>query len=176
MSDQFVGEIRMFGGNFAPQGWATCDGQLLPINQNAALFSLLGTYYGGNGSTTFGLPDLRGRFPINWGQGVGLSPYQLGQHNGTETVSLTQSQTPAHTHVATAVTAADTSTAVATPKGNLWAANSAIPTYAPSTSALTPMNPGAVSVAGGSQPHNNLPPFLVVTYIIALQGYFPPRN
>jgi microcystin-dependent protein len=171
VSEPFLGEIRMFGFNFAPQGWAFCNGQLLPISQNTALFSLLGTQYGGNGQTTFALPDLRGRVAIHQGQGPGLSNYVIGQVSGTENTTLTSGQMPQHAHgvVANASPASSGRPDGAVParaSGDIYAA-------APDGTA---MNAGMIGVAGGSQPFNNLQPFLVVTFCIALQGIFPSRN
>jgi microcystin-dependent protein len=175
MSDPFVAEIRMFGGNFAPKGWATCDGQLLPISQNTALFSLLGTFYGGDGKSTFALPNFEGSAPVGQGQGAGLSDYFLGQAGGTDNITLLTSEMPLHTHSVQAYTGdpADTRTpkpteSLGTPSpGNL---------YDPGTSQLVPMAGQAFSPAGGSLPHNNMMPFLTVTFIIAQQGVFPPRS
>lgn len=163
----------MFAGNFAPRNWALCNGQILPISQNTALFSILGTTYGGNGQTTFALPDLRSRVPVHPGQGLGLSPYTLGQQGGTETVTLLSNQMPAHTHLL----ACNGSSAGATSATNNFSgslARGATGTYA-ATSDNT-MNPAAIGVAGGSQPHENLQPFLAVNFIIATSGLFPSRN
>jgi len=169
MSEPFLGQIQPFPYNFAPRGWAFCSGQILPIAQNTALFSLLGTTYGGNGQTTFALPDLRGRVPLHFGQGPGLSPYDLGQVSGTETVTLLSTQMPAHNHTMNASTgeAADT---IAT--GQVLA-SSAI--YAPG-SPNTVMSAQSVGQAGGNQPHPNLQPYLVLNWCIALEGIFPSRN
>lgn len=173
MSNPFVGEIRMVPFNFAPTGWALCNGQLMPISQNTALFSLLGTQYGGNGVSNFALPNLQGSAPI-MADGTQIV---VGESGGEETVTLTADQMPAHTHVPYAVSAAGSLTS---PGGNLWAqgrraANASYQAY----SAGTPnsvMNPGAIAAAGGDQPHNNLQPYLVVNFIIALQGVFPARS
>lgn len=172
MSDPFIGEIRMFGGNFAPVGWAFCNGQLLAISQNDALFALIGTTYGGDGVSTFGLPDLRGRGPIHQGQGLGLSPYVLGQLAGTESVTVLQSQLPAHTHPAALNNAAGTTN---NPQNATWATapnaqsyNAAAPDVAMSASSIT--------TAGSSVPHDNMPPFLAVSFIICLEGIFPSQN
>ena len=171
MSDPFVAEIRMFAGNFAPTGWATCDGQLLPISQNTALFSLLGTTYGGNGQSTFALPDLQGSAPMQPGQGSGLSLYDLGQQGGVEFVTLLQSEIPNHGHTAFAKTSLGNSQ---TPALQTWAGSNNAKQYV-NTAPNLPMSPFALSVAGSSFPHNNLAPFLVVTFIIAMQGVFPKR-
>lgn len=171
MSDPFIGNIRIFAGNFAPRGHAFCAGQLLPISQYDALFALIGTIYGGDGQTTFALPDLRGRAPMHFGQGPGLPNYVIGQAFGSETVTLTSAQLPAHTHSLGASSAPGSG---AGPAGAVWAQSSAGQNYA--ASAGTPMNAGLVSVAGGNQPHENMPPSLAVNFIIALEGIFPPRN
>ncbi|PJO37916.1 phage tail protein [Delftia acidovorans] len=173
MSDPFVAEIRLGGFNFAPKGWAFCDGQLLPLSQNTALFSLLGTTYGGDGKSNFSLPNLQGRMPMHPGQGPGLSLHDLGETGGTETVTLLESEIPRHTHQALAASPADP--AVASPAGATLGSAPTRPYIAPAsnTSAVTMAPPQA---AGGSQPHNNLPPFLVMNFIIALQGVFPPRS
>ncbi|MFN2608075.1 MAG: phage tail protein [Acidimicrobiales bacterium] len=170
MSDPFIGEIRMFGGNFAPRGWALCNGQLLSISQNTALFSLLGTTYGGNGQTTFGLPNLQSRVPMHAGQGPGLSPRTLGEVAGEESVTLTTTQMPAHGHLASGT---NTAGAATRPGGNVPAATSA-GAYGPSPT--DPMNGSFIASAGGSQPHDNMSPYLVVNFIIALEGIFPSRN
>ena len=172
----FVAEIMMFGGNFAPRGWAKCEGQLLPISQNTALFSLLGTTYGGNGQSTFALPNLQGSAAMHWGQGPGLSLIDLGQQSGTQTVSLIVSEIPNHTHVINAKTPGVG--AVANPTGKNWSNPGGRP--APNFSATAvgsgqAMSPLALSIAGGSQPHNNLMPYQVVTFCIAMQGVFPAR-
>lgn len=167
----FVGEVRAFAGTFAPNGWAFCNGQLLPISQNTALFSLLGTTYGGDGMSTFALPDLRGRVPIHPGQGPGLTNRVLGEVGGSETHALTTAEIPPHTHT---VAASSANGAADNPAGRLMARSpAAIPRYAASPNvSLSSM---AVSLTGDDQPHNNLQPYLTVTYIIALQGIFPPR-
>ncbi len=174
MSEPFLGEIIMFAGNFAPRGWALCNGQLLSIAQNTALFSILGTTYGGNGQTTFALPDLRGRVPISSGQGPGLSAYTLGEMSGSETVTLISSQMPAHTHMVNCDnnTIDSPTPANSIPGSNGFGGTNLYSTQAPNNT----MNPQMIGVAGGSQPHNNMQPFLVVNFIIALQGLFPSRN
>ena len=171
MSDPFVAEIRIFAGNFAPRGWAFCNGQLLPISQNTALFSLLGTTYGGDGKTTFGLPNLQGSAPMQPGQGPGLSLHDLGEQSGTQTVTLLQSEIPLHTHIAQA-TSSDANTA--NPTNASWGAQENPPLYR--SDADTTMSPNALALAGGSLPHNNMQPYLVLSFIIALQGIFPPRS
>jgi microcystin-dependent protein len=173
MSTPYIGEIRMFGGNFAPRGHAHCQGQLLSIAQNTALFALIGTIYGGDGQVTFALPDLRGRIPVCYGQGPGLSNYAIGQASGTESVTLLPTQLPAHTHTAACNSGAGNST---TPANNFWAANAntGLPQYVAAQN--TPMAATALATAGGNQPHNNLMPILAITFIIALEGIFPSRN
>lgn len=175
MSNQFVAEIRIFAGNFAPTGWATCDGQLLPISQNTALFSLLGTFYGGDGKSTFGLPNFQGSAAINQGQGQGLSDRFLGESAGEPSVTLLQTEMPAHSHTATGNTGGGNSTAAA---ANVWSVLGTTRTPPPlyHTATNTQMSPLALSLTGGGLPHNNMSPFLVLTFIIALQGVFPPRG
>jgi microcystin-dependent protein len=172
MSDPFVAEIRMFAGNFAPTGWALCNGQLLPLSQNTALFSLLGTTYGGDGKSTFALPDLQDSAPMHPGQGAGLSLYDLGQQGGSPFVTLLESEIPSHSHSANAKTSLGNSQ---TPADQTWAGSSIVKQYV-NTAPNSPMSPLALAVAGASLPHNNLAPYLVVTFIIALQGVFPPRS
>ena len=182
MSNCFLGQISMFGGNFAPRNWAFCNGQLLSIAQNTALFSLLGTTYGGDGITTFALPDLRSRLPLDWGQGPGLSNYQLGQAAGSQSVTLNVTQMPAHIHMLIATTATANATAVGnTVIPGAAAGDSAPLFYAAQQQGLpppapVPLDPGACGLAGGNQAHNNLMPSLCITFIIALQGIFPSRN
>jgi microcystin-dependent protein len=178
MSDQYLGEVRMFGGDFAPRGWALCDGRLLSIAQNNALFSLLGTVYGGDGQTTFGLPDLRGRVPVHQGQGGGLSNRVMGEFGGTENVTLLLTQIPQHNHAAMASTNAGNqpgpaSGVPATPQGTgaefyvVPGANTVVPAA---------MAPTSIAADGGSLPHPNMMPSLCVSFIIALTGAFPSRN
>jgi microcystin-dependent protein len=170
MSNPYVGEIRLFAGNFAPAGWMFCQGQLLSIAENEVLFVLIGTTYGGDGQSTFALPDLRGRVPVHQGQGPGLSPRILGELDGTETVTLAPTQLPTHTHALRASTAAATGTA---PGGALLAATS-VASYDPAA-ASTAMAAIAVGSAGGNQPHENMAPTLALNYIIALFGIFPQQ-
>ncbi len=172
--EPFIGQIIMFGGNFAPRGWALCDGSLLQVSQNAALFSILGTTYGGDGRTTFGLPDLRGRVPMHAGNGPGLSSRRLGEKGGTEAVTLATSQIPAHTHSANAVQPAGNSNDA---QNNFWADDAGVSsgTYH-SGPENTAMNPGAIGNTGGSGSHTNVQPFLCVNFIIALVGTFPSRS
>ena len=173
MSTPFIGEIRMFGGSFAPRSWAFCNGQVLSIAQNTALFSLLGTTYGGDGQTTFSLPDLRSRVPVHRGQGPGLSSYDLGQVGGTETATLLTQQLPAHTHAFAASTGAASPTSE--PGGSVTAAASA-PLYLETSGPLASMNAQAITNIGGTQPHDNVAPFQCVSFIICLEGIYPSRN
>ena len=176
MADPFVAEIRIFPFNFAPKGWAWCNGQLMPISQNTALFSLLGTVYGGDGKSTFALPDLMGRAPMHPGQGPGLSLHDLGEEGGSDFVTLLESEVPAHNHN---VVASSTPGGASTPDPTMAMARvgGATP-YAPAASSppLTAMSPQALAPAGGSLPHNNLMPYLTFYFNIALQGVFPPRS
>ncbi|TCV89019.1 phage tail protein [Sulfurirhabdus autotrophica] len=166
--DPFVGEIRAVGFNFAPVGWALCNGQLLPISQNTALFSLLGTTYGGNGQTTFALPNLQGRAMMHPGQGPGLTPHFLGETGGTASETLSPSAMPMHNHAFSAATGTATT---GTPSGASSLAAGSVNTYGTANN-LVPMG----EVVGGNQPHNNMQPYLVLNYVIALQGVFPPRS
>jgi microcystin-dependent protein len=170
VSQPFIGEIRMFGGNFAPAGWAFCDGALQPISQNDALFALIGTTYGGDGQTTFALPNLQSRIPLHSGQGPGLSNYTLAQTGGAETVTLTVQQVPAHSHAPAAATAATGSD----PAGSVPAGGS-VKQFS-SQPPDQPMNAAQAGVAGGSQPHANMPPFLALNFIISLFGVFPSQT
>ena len=172
MADPFVAEIRIFPFNFAPRGWAWCDGQLLPLSQNTALFSLLGTTYGGNGKSNFALPDLQGRAPMHPGQGPGLSLHDLGETGGSETVTLLESEMPAHSHALISNPAAANRT---TPVGNSPARVAGAAVYAPPANTAT-FAPEALAPAGGDQPHNNMQPYLTFYFNIALQGVFPPRS
>ena len=174
MADPFVAEIRIFPFNFAPKGWAWCDGQLLPLSQNTALFSLLGTTYGGNGKSNFALPDLQGRAPMHPGQGPGLSLHDLGETGGSEAVTLLESEIPSHAHsLMASVDAANAQT----PSSAVTLARSAGGTaYSTTTSGLVAMSDQALEPAGGDQPHNNLQPYLTFYFAIALQGVFPPRS
>jgi len=176
MADPFVAEIRIFPFNFAPKGWAWCDGQLLPLSQNTALFSLLGTTYGGDGKSNFALPDMQGNAPMHPGQGPGLSLHDLGETGGSETVSLLQSEIPSHNHnVIAQVPPADTNL----PAGNVLARASVggvNPYQPPAGAPLVSMSPSALTPAGGDQPHNNMMPYLTLYFNIALQGVYPPRT
>jgi microcystin-dependent protein len=174
MADPFVAEIRIFGFNFAPTGWATCDGQLLPISQNTALFSLLGTTYGGNGKSNFALPNLQGSAPMHPGQGPGLSLHDLGESGGSDFVTLIISEMPTHTHTLMATPSPSESP---DPTGNSIGRGVGINPYQTNTNAnIVSMSPNALAPAGGSLPHNNLMPYLTLTFCIALQGVFPPRS
>lgn len=167
MADAFIGEVRMFSFNFAPRNWATCDGQLLPINQNQALFSLLGTTYGGNGTTNFALPDLRGRTPLHFN-----NTYPLGQKAGEPAHTLTVQELPTHSHSLQGTTADATAN---TPGGNLLAkTDSANPLY--DSASLVAMDASSIGAAGGSQPHENMQPYLTINFSIAIFGIFPPRS
>jgi microcystin-dependent protein len=168
MSEPFLGQLALVGFNFAPKGWALCQGQLMAIAQNTALFSLLGTTYGGDGTTTFGLPDLRGRAALGFGQGPGLGNYSQGQTGGVENVTLAITQMPQHSHTVGCFVG-DPSTG--SPAGQVLA-NADI--Y--SATANNVMNPSTIGVAGGSQPHNNMPPFLTLNWVIALEGIYPSRS
>jgi microcystin-dependent protein len=172
MADPFVAEIRIFPFNFAPKGWAWCDGQLMPLSQNTALFSLLGTTYGGNGKSNFALPDLQGRTPMHPGQGPGLSLHDLGETGGSETVTLLESEIPVHSH---GLMASQGDGIDQGPTNSLYATGISIGQYA-APGNLTSLNGAAVTPAGGDQPHNNLQPYLTFYFCIALQGVFPPRG
>lgn len=168
--EPYLAQIMLFGGNFAPRGWAFCDGQLLSISSYTALFSLLGTTYGGDGRTTFGLPDLRGRVPMHAGTGPGLTPRQIGQKVGEEQVTLTAAQMPAHSHELSVLNA----TADNDRPANDLLARSQI--YSATTTPTVALNPASISTTGGSQAHDNMQPTLCINYIIALEGIFPSRN
>jgi len=164
MSEPFMGEIKIISWNFPPKGWSFCNGQLLPINQNQALFSILGTTYGGDGRQTFGLPNLQGRSPVHVGNGIAL-----GERGGETAHTLNTSEIPAHNHVPVG----STTQASLSPAGNLWGTDPAKPFAA---SGSSPMNPAGILPTGGSQPHENMSPYLVLNFIIALQGIFPSPN
>jgi microcystin-dependent protein len=174
VADPFVAEIRIFPFNFAPKGWAWCDGQLLPLSQNTALFSLLGTTYGGDGKSNFALPDLQGSAPMHPGQGPGLSLHDLGETGGSETVTLLESEIPSHAH---ALRADSNVSESPDPSGNALGRGSSVNGYQTITNQnLVAMSPQALAPAGGDQPHNNLQPYLTFYFNIALQGVFPPRG
>jgi microcystin-dependent protein len=172
MANPFVAEIRAFPFNFAPVGWASCNGQILPISQNTALFSLVGTYYGGNGTSNFGLPNLQGSMPVGYGQAAGLSPYALGQAGGSQTETLLLQEMAQHTHslLTDNINGPDTNT-----PGNA-ALSSPVSMYTSATSPLVQMASQAIGPAGGNLPHNNMMPFLVLNFCIALQGVYPARS
>lgn len=177
MADQFVGEIRIAGFSFAPNGWAQCNGQLLPISQNTALFSLLGTQFGGNGISTFALPNFQGAAPMGQGNGVGLTPRVIGESGGESSVELLISEMPSHNHNVTGNLQAGNQNS---PAGANWGSahigKTGLDTYTANTGSNVSMNPGALATAGGGFPHNNLSPYLVLNFIIALQGIFPARS
>lgn len=177
MAEPFIGQVTLFAGNFAPRGWAFCQGQILSIAQNTALFSILGTTYGGNGQTTFALPDLRGRVPMQQGQGPGLSPRSLGEQGGQENVTLLQAQLPAHNHQ---ISASAANGNASSPQGNFNAItydSDTLNTFnSYSSSSNTTLNASAVGVVGGNQPHQNVQPYTCLNFIIALEGTFPSRN
>jgi microcystin-dependent protein len=175
MADPFVAEIRIFPFNFAPKGWAFCDGQLLPLSQNTALFSLLGTTYGGNGKSNFALPDLQGRAPMHPGQGPGLSLHDLGETGGSDTVTLLESEIPAHNHTVN-VAANPALLAVPSPSVSLARSRTVNAYQTNSTQNLVTMAGETIAPAGGDAPHNNLMPYLTLNFCIALQGVFPPRG
>ncbi|GGA12684.1 tail Collar domain-containing protein [Paenibacillus marchantiophytorum] len=174
-SDPFVGEICLFPFNFAPKGWAFCNGQLLPISQNTALFSLLGTYYGGDGKSTFALPDLQGRVPMHPGQGAGLSLYDLGQTGGSDTVTLLNAELPIHSH---SLQYGATPGSQEAPTGQIWKDTGGRRGALAYTGAVNTAAMGAEAIlpSGGGQPHNNMQPYLTLNFCIALQGVYPPRS
>ena len=176
MASPFLGEIRMFAGNFAPRNWALCNGQILPISQNTALFSIIGTYYGGNGTSNFALPNLQGMAPLGVGNGNGLTPRTLGETAGEASVTLLPNEMPSHTH---GVNASSSVGNQVEPTNGVWSvagAGRGEKMYAASQGTGAAMSSQAISSMGGSQPHNNLPPYLTLNFIIALNGVFPSRN
>jgi microcystin-dependent protein len=176
MQDAWIGEIALVSFGFAPVGWAMCNGQILQISQNTALFSLIGTTYGGDGVRTFALPDLRSRVPLHLGQGTGLSPYVLGQVLGNETVTLTIPQMPSHTHAYSPQATSDTGTSASPAGGAVWAGASGLINIYSRVTPNTTMSPQTITPSGGSQPHENRQPLLALNFIIALQGIYPSRN
>ncbi len=174
--EAYIGEVRIFAGNFAPRGWALCDGQLLAISQNQALFALIGTYYGGDGRTTFALPDLRGRVVVHPGQGLGLTPRQIGEKGGSETNTLTTSQLPAHSHTATANNPVFNDEANTDDPTGKYPAVSGENMYSDQTTGDGALPEISIGNTGGGQAVNNMQPFLGINYIICLQGIFPSRN
>ncbi len=179
MSYNFIGEIRIVPFTFAPTGWAMCNGQLLPISQNTALFSLLGTFYGGDGKSNFALPNLQGAAPLDMGQGPGLSPYVIGQTGGSPTVTLLQTEIPAHNHLVNGSGAVNGNGDLNNPANNTWArphlGKTPINIYT-SIAGAVPMNASAFAAAGGNQPHDNMPPYLTLNFVIAMTGTFPTRQ
>ena len=175
MSEPFTAEIRIFAGNFAPRSWAFCDGQLLPISQNTALFSLVGTTYGGDGRTTLALPDLQGRAPMHPGRGPGLTARRLGERVGAETVTLTEAQIPNHTHTPVQANNPGFGAPTSTPGGASFATTSAGGSVYHTASSLVSLRADTVQTVGGGQAHNNMQPYLTINFIIALQGLFPSR-
>jgi len=177
--DQYLGEVRMFAGNFAPKGWQLCNGQLLPIQQYAALFSLIGTFYGGNGTTTFALPNLQSATPLHWGTGPGLSTYVIGETTGIENTTLLQQNLPAHSHLVRAVSATGDQSTPANfylASGTDAISGDALSNYSDSTTPDVTLNVNSVGIAGSNLPAPVLQPLLAVTFIIALTGVFPSRN
>jgi microcystin-dependent protein len=174
MANPFVAEIRIFPFNFAPKGWAFCDGQILPLSQNTALFSLLGTTYGGDGKSNFALPNMQGNAPMHPGQGPGLSLHDLGETGGEDTVTLLESEIPSHSH---GLMAQATQATAQTPAPTMGLARSrTIAIYSATTSPVVAMSDNTVAPAGGDQPHNSLQPYLTLNFCIALQGVYPPRT
>lgn len=173
MEPSYIGEIKLFAGNFAPLGWAFCDGSVIGINANEALFKLIGTTYGGDGLATFALPDLRGRVPLNFGQGNGLSLRKLGESGGAETVVVTSEQLPAHKHIPQANSGAGNSDSVA---AHYWSGSAKTAQFAADSTTDTTMNSKAIGANGDNQPHENMLPFLALNFIICMEGVFPSRN
>ena len=178
MSDQYLAEIRMVGFNFAPTGWALCNGQLMSISQNTALFSLIGTYYGGDGKSTFALPNLQGSAPMGYGSGNGLTPRTWGEMGGEYQVTLLQNQLPAHSHGVACIGGGGSINSPTAPANAVWASDGgrgAPPLYAAAATNVN-MNSAALQITGGNLPHPNMQPFLAVYFVIALQGIYPQRN
>jgi len=175
--DPYIGEIRLFAGNFAPRGWALCDGSLLQVQHYSALYSVLGNVYGGDGKTTFALPNMLGRAAIGQGNGPGLTPRQQGAAVGQTTETLTMNQIPRHTHMANGTTVSSKETATADPTNAIWGSESVAAPLKPYAADIgVNMHPTAVSFVGGNQPHNNMQPFLALTFIIAIEGVYPPKQ
>jgi microcystin-dependent protein len=172
VADPYLAEIRIFAGSFAPKGWALCNGQLIPISQNTALFSLLGTNYGGDGKSTFALPNLQGSAPMHQGQGPGLTDRVVGEIVGEQTVTLLESEMPSHTHQ---LVATNQPAQLPDPSSHALARANAN-AYVQSPGSFTSMSPNSIAMTGGSLPHNNMSPFLTLNFIIAMQGVFPPRG
>jgi microcystin-dependent protein len=173
MSQTFVGDIEVFGFNFAPEGWFLCNGQLVPISQYEALYALIGTTYGGDGQSTFAVPDLRGRAAVHYGQGQGLSNYTIGQTTGVESVTLLTSQMPSHNHLASCVSTGGTA---GVPTGNTWAKEAGGNQIYSSDPSNTTMSPQSIGLDGGSQPHDNIPPVLAMNYCICWAGIYPQQS
>lgn len=173
MAQPYVGELRMFAGNFAPAGWMLCEGQLLPISENETLFQLIGTTYGGDGQSTFALPDLRGRLPIHQGTGTDGITYQISEAGGVEEVALTINQIPAHTH---SVGANNTTSSGSSPANSYLGRTTSVDAYSSDPTGIIPTNPQTIGPAGGSQPHNNFMPYLCINFIISLFGIFPSQT
>ncbi|QOZ30860.1 phage tail protein [Bradyrhizobium sp. CCBAU 53421] len=176
MADPFVAEIRIFPFNFAPKGWAFCNGQLVPISQNTALFSLLGTTYGGNGTSNFALPNMQGNAPLAPGQGPGLSLYDLGESGGSDTVTLLQSELASHPHNMMAINLEADQAAPTPTRGIARSVNGAVYVAGTPTPTLVQMSPDMIGLTGSGLPHNNLMPYLTLSFCIALQGVYPPRS
>lgn len=177
--EPFIAEVRCFGFTFAPRGWAQCNGQLMSISQNTALFSILGTTYGGDGVSTFALPNLQGRIPMHWGSSPGGETTAIGEVQGQTSVTLTTNQIPSHPHAVTAVTVGDASERTAIPTNVAFLSGSRNPNLAyqnPGAAVTSAFSPKAITVNGGSQPHDNMQPYLVLNFCIALEGIFPSRN
>ncbi len=172
MSEPFVGEVRLFAGNFAPSGWAFCDGQLVPISENETLFNLIGTTYGGDGQNTFALPDLRGRVPVHQGSNGQSGSYVIGQQGGVETATLTAAQMPQHTHAMLASTTAASSVHAA---ADVLGSSATMNLYGAGAPNMA-MDPNAISQLGGGQPHENMPPYVALNYIVSFFGVFPSQN
>jgi microcystin-dependent protein len=176
MSSPYLAEIRMFGCNFAPHGWALCNGQIMPISQNTALFSLLGTFYGGNGTTNFALPDLQGRAPMEQGSGAGLTQRVLGEEGGTPTETLLSTEMPIHSHAISGAVIANSNPGETPTSTSLFTNSAPNQLYANAVGTPVILAPQSITFTGGSLPHNNMQPYLAVTFVIALAGIFPSRN
>jgi microcystin-dependent protein len=175
MSDPFIGEIKMFGGNFPPNGWALCQGQLMPISENDTLFNLIGTTYGGDGQETFGLPDIQSRVAVHQGTGSGLSTYQMGEKGGVESVTLSTNQIPIHTHAAVTATTGQVSAAANNILADAQTTQTGARIYSNQASDVQ-MNANTIAITGGSQPHDNIQPTLAINFIISLFGIYPSQN
>ena len=175
MAEPYIGEIRLFGGNFAPQGWATCDGQILSIAEYEPLFVLIGTTYGGDGQSNFALPNLAAQTPVHMGASSGTSTYALGQTGGQTSITLTSNQLPAHSHAVATTSGAQQVSPASAFFAPASSSQSGVLTYGPGTTPVG-LHPSSVALAGGAQPHDNMQPYLAVTYIIALYGVYPPQN